>query len=464
MWFLMETQASPTHVGALLIFEKPRGRPRLVGEIVERYRACEPTPPFNLIPELTGTGVPRFRKAASYDSHYHVQHLALPARSTYEDALRLVADLHEPMLDRDRPLFRTWLIDGLPGGRFAMYSKMHHAIVDGVSAARRIQASLSNTRGRGIPPPPFAVRLPMRKARPPQALIEKIATLGTVARKQTVALRDVSLGALRKYFLDQFATEPAGSLPFMAHAAPMNGPLHMARSYATLTLPFDQMRAVGKHFGATLNDVAVTIVDDAVHHYLRETGRAFPHRFIAMLPMSLRDEGDSDGGTKVSAMFAPLGEDEATVVERLRQIKVSVASAKQELGAMSKDAAMMYAIAALGIAELAAVTHVDRLTRPLANLVISNVPGGRKAGYLGGALLVGTFPISAIAASVGLNVTFTSSHERMDFGFVGDGITMYDMPKLAELTSSAFDQLSTAAGSVSSIPARSSRASSNVPA
>ncbi len=275
---------------------------------------------------------------------------------------------------------------------------------------------------------------------------------------------DVSLGTLRKYFLDQFATEPAGSLPFMAHAAPMNGPLHMARSYATLTLPFDRMRAVGKHFGATLNDVAVTIVDHAVHHYLRETGRAFPHRFVAMLPMSLRDEGDSDGGTKVSAMFAPLGEDEATIVERIHQIKSAVASAKQELGSMSKDAAMLYAVAALGIAELAAVTHLDRLARPLANLVISNVPGERKAGYLGGAPLVGTFPISAIAASVGLNVTFTSNHGRMDFGFVGDGSTMHDLPQLAEFTRAAFGKLSTAAGGVSSTPARSSRASSNAPA
>jgi hypothetical protein len=192
--------------------------------------------------------------------------------------------------------------------------------------------------------------------------------------------------------------------------------------------------------------VAVTIVDHAVHRYLHQTGRAFPHRLIAMLPVSLRDEGDSDGGTKVSAMFAPLGEDAATVVERIRQIKDSVASAKQELRSMSKDAAMMYAVTALGIAELAAVTRLDRLARPLANLVISNVPGERKAGYLGGAPLVGTFPISAIAAGVGLNVTVTSNHQRMDFGFVGDGITIYDMPKLAELTREAFESLSAVAG------------------
>ena len=243
-----------------------------------------------------------------------------------------------------------------------------------------------------------------------------------------------------------FEPDPSGSLPFTAHPAPMNAPLHMARSYATLTLPFARMRAVGKHFGATLNDVAVTIVDDAVHRYLRETSRTFPHRLIAMLPISLRDNGDSDGGTKASAMFAPLGDNAATVVERIHQVRASVSAAKQELGSMSKDAATLYAIAALGIAEHAAVTRFDRVTRPLANLVISNVQGGREAGYLGGARLVGTFPISAIAASVGLNITLTSAHDRMDFGFVGDGITMYDLPRLANFTREAFEELQAAAG------------------
>src|SRR5512141_1750047 len=190
MWFLMETQASPTHVGALLIFEKPRNRPRLVHEIVERYRACTPTAPFDLIPELAGVGMPRFRKASSYDPRYHVQYLALPDGATHDDALRLVADLHEPMLDRDRPLFRVWVIDNLPGGRFALYTKIHHAIADGISAARRIEARLLNTRSRRIPPPLFAVRLPERRERPPRAIIERITTLATLVREQSVAFGD----------------------------------------------------------------------------------------------------------------------------------------------------------------------------------------------------------------------------------------------------------------------------------
>ena len=97
MWLVMETQASPTHVGALLLFEKPKGNPAVVRQIVEAYRSFEPTPPFNYLPEVGGAGLPHFGVATSYDPRYHIQHLALPDGATYDDLLRLGAGLHEPM-------------------------------------------------------------------------------------------------------------------------------------------------------------------------------------------------------------------------------------------------------------------------------------------------------------------------------------------------------------------------------
>jgi len=445
MWLIMETPASPTHVGALLLFEKPKGRPGVVREIVEAYRSYEPTPPFNYVPELGGTRVPQFRVAASFDPTYHTQHIALPAGGTYDELLRLVADLHEPLLDRDRPLFRNWFIDGLPDDRFAVYTKVHHAIIDGVSGTKRLYASLSPSARRSIPKPAFAADVPVRKSRPPQALVDRLAELGLTATRQTLALTDVSVGALKKGIASVLGADPVGSAPFTAHRGPMNEPLQMARSIATLSLPLEEMHAVGRHFGATLNDLAVTIVDEGVHRYLRRTGRAFAHRLVAFCPVSLRDEGDTAAGTKASAMFVHLGEHEATVIDRIGQVVAALDAGKQELRAMSRDAAMVYAIALLGVAELTTATRVDRLAPPLANLVISNVPGGRERLYLNGAPLVGTFPVSAIAMSVGLNVTLTSYHECMDFGFVGSGATMYDLPQLSGHVQDAYEELKAAA-------------------
>jgi WS/DGAT/MGAT family acyltransferase len=445
MWLIMETQASPTHVGALLLFDKPKNHPEAVREIVDAYRAVRPTPPFNYVPDLVGTHVPQFRETDSYDPHYHVQHIALPAGATYDDLLRLVADLHEPLLDRNRPLFRDWVIDGVPGGRFAVYAKVHHAIIDGVSGTKRIYAALSTSPRRGIPTPSFAVELPVRKPRPPKALADRLAELGVNATRQTLAFRDVSLGALRKGLSSLLGSDPGGSQPFSAHHAPMNEPMQMARSFATLSLPLDEMHAVGKHYGATLNDLSVAIVDEGLHRYLCQTGRAFPHRVVAMCPMSLRDEGDTAVGTRASAMFVHLGEPTVSVVERVAQVVSAMGTAKEELRAMSKDAATTYAIAALGMAELMQAPLVERVARPLANLVISNVPGGRERMYLNGAPLVGTFPVSAVAASIGLNATLTSYHDRMDFGFVGNGASMHDLPSLALHVGGAYEELKAAA-------------------
>lgn len=446
MWFAIESQANPMHVGALLLFEKPAGAADVVGEIAEAYRSYQPMPPFNYVPVLGGVRLPHFREVTSYDPRYHIQHIALPRGATYDDLLRLVADLDESMLDRGRPLFRTWLIDGVPDHRFALYTKAHHAIADGVSGMKRLYASLSNRPRHSIPAPAFATAVPTRKPRPPQALMDRLAEFGVSATRQTFALGDISLNALKKTLaLTLLGADPAGSMPFTAHRGPMNEPMQMARAIATLSLPLDEMHALGSAIGATLNDVAVTLVDEGVHRYLRHTDRDFPHRLVAFCPVSLRDVGDADSGTKASAVFVHLGEPNVGVADRIEQVVAAMGTAKQEIRAMSKDAAMVYAVAVLGVVELTAATHVDRVVPPLANLVISNVPGDRERRYLNGAPLVGMFPVSAIALSVGLNVTLTSCHDRMDFGFVGNGATMYDLPQLARHVGQAYGELKRAA-------------------
>jgi len=181
MWLAMETSAAPTHVGALMLFEKPKGRPRVVREIVDAYRAVRPTPPFNYVPDLGG-GVPKFHETTDYDPCYHVQYIAMPADASYVDFLRVVTDLHEPMLDRARPLFRAWVIDGVPGGRFAIYSKVHHAIIDGASGTRRIYASLSASPRDPVRPPAFGVELAPRRPRASKGI-----ALGVAFKGQNVA-------------------------------------------------------------------------------------------------------------------------------------------------------------------------------------------------------------------------------------------------------------------------------------
>lgn len=437
MWLLAETQANPIHVCGLMLFDKPKGRPEVVREIVAAYREARPTPPFDCVPELEVTHAPRWREATDYNSRYHVQHIALPSGARYEDLLHLVGDLHETMLDRNRPLFRIWVIDHVPGRRFALFLKMHHAIIDGVSAAQRVNASLSTTRRRGVPKPVFAVDLPVRKPRPPKALIKQVLGLSSTATSQYLAL----LGSLRKGLWNWMGGKTSGSVPFAAHRGPMNQPVMNARSVATLSLPLKEMRRVGKHYGATLNDVSMALIDEGVHRYLDEMKQSFEHRLVAMCPVSLREREDGSAGTKVSAVFVRLGTPDATVLERLAQVADSMNAAKEEVRAMSKETALGYAAGLMGIAGLTAVTYVDRVAPPSANLVISNIPGWERQLYLHGAPLVGAYPVSAIAVGVGLNATVISSNDRMDFGFVANGASLRKLPLLAQHVEAAWRRL-----------------------
>jgi len=437
MWLLAETQSNPIHVCGLMLFEKPKGRPGLVAEIVRAYRAAQPTPPFDSIPDIGGTHTPRWLPARDYDPRYHVQHIALPAGARYEGLLHLVGDLHETMLDRARPLFRVWVIDQVPGQRFAIFLKMHHAIIDGVSAARRVDASLRKTRHRGVPPPLFAVDLPVRRPHPPKALVKRLLGISSKATSQYFAV----LGSLRKGLWNLVGGATEGSVPFAAHRGPMNEPVMNARSVATLSLPMDDMRRVGRHYGATLNDVAMALIDAGVHRYLDDIGQPFEHRLVAMCPVSMREADDESAGSKISAVFVRLGQPDVTIAERLVQVSESMNKAKDEVRAMSKDTALGYAAGLLGIAGLTAVTHVDRVTPPSANLVISNIPGWQQQLYLNGAPLVGAYPISAIAVGVGLNVTVISSNGNMDFGFVGNGASLRELPSLAAQVEAAWKAL-----------------------
>ncbi len=440
-WLLMETPGGTTHVGAMLLFQKPPGRRALVSQVVADYRSRDPIRPFTYVPEILGAGMPHFEEAQTWDPHYHVQYLALPAGSSYDDLLRLVADLHEPMLDRDRPLWRCWVIDRVPGGRFAIYTKTHHSIIDGVSGLRRLYDGLSRSPDDAIPAPAFALPVPPPTSSAPPPAVRRLTDAVHGVLTQVAAVNQISRGAIRKALSAAFGTHVEGSLPFVAGRAPTNAPLQQARGFATLSLPLEEMHQIAHHHGATLNDVAAAVIDHGLHAYLRDTDQGYAHEFIAMCPVSLRDDGDTTVGTKVSAMFVRLGQPEAAMADRLAQVAHSVATAKKELGALSADAAMTYAVALVALAGAGASTHLDRVGHPACNLVISNVPGSNDIRYLNGARLTGIFPVSALAAAIGLNVTLSSYCDHMDFGFVANSAAISDVHALAEHTRAAYAQL-----------------------
>ncbi len=457
IWLLIESANAPAHVGAVLLFERPpKARADFVARIVARYRKSTPLPPFNRVPELSTRDVPRWRTATDVDLGYHVQHLVLPEGSTDDALVRLVEDLHEPVLDRNRPAFRVWLIEGLPGGRFAMYLKVHHSLVDGISAVQRINASLAPSPRARLRSPFFAVEVAQPKAPVSAAAVREVAALNGKLWRQGVAVKDVSFSLIGKSLRRLFSREDGGSQPFIASHLPTNRPVRTARSFAMLDLPLDAMRAAGNAFGGTINDVATTIVDAGLNRYLAEHGSAAREPLVVMCPVSLREAGDTSAQTKATVIFVPLGKPRLAVAERMQAVRAAMRAGKSDVQSLSRPAATLYALSLFGIGTISEMANLGRVTGHLANFVLSNVPGATAPGYLEGARMTGLFPISALGAGIGVNVTLVSNAGTMGFGIVANGMELPDIGRLAAHVREAFAELQAAAGALARAGAASS--------
>jgi len=443
-FFLLETKDNPTHVAALMVFDLPEGAgKRYVADLACAYREVPPVTPFSWVPEFPALSMPRWVNADALDMKYHVRHTALPAGATWSDLHELVGELHSQVLDRSRPCFRAYFIEGLPDRQFALFVMVHHAMVDGASAIARITASLDESPDARTVRPIHSIDLESATPSTDKASDRASAGLKSLAAKQAAAVAGLSRSLLQKGM--SRGASGAGSAPFTAPRTPMNAPMRAQRSIATLSLPLAEMKAVGKAYGGTLNDVAVTIIDAALHRYLDDLGAEPVDRLVAICPVSLREAGDQEATTKASTMYVPLGQRGATIQKRMDEVMHAVASAKAELLAMNKDAAMLYAMGAFGLADLAVRTGATSVTGPVASLFLSNVPGPRTDRYLNGARMKAIYPISALGIGVGLNVTLISYAGSMDFGFVGNGVKLPGLERLADYTQEAFAALRRAA-------------------
>jgi len=442
MFLLTESVANPRHVGSALVFRKPaHGGDRVVREIVEAYRAARPQAPFNRVPVLLRAGLPHWREVEHVDAGQHVLHLALPAPGTARQLHELLADLHAPMLERHRPGWKVYVIDGLEDDRFVVYHKVHHSLVDGESGMEILRRSLADSPGdKAIRTTVSLQHAPRPRSMPRglQALLEQEAR--TLVRRAfatgfgALHLLEQTLGGLRGYAPDM-------PRAFTAPATPMNESIRNARSVAHAVLPLEPMKAVAASTGATLNDVALCVLDHAMHRYLRERGETPDRPLVAICPVSLRDENAQEPTTNVSAIWPPLGPVEARIDERLQAIAASTRAAKTELKRLGKGVAYAYAVMAFALSETLTATNPDLHGLRPANMLVSNVRGPDRPLYLNGARLEAMFPISTLIAGVGLNVTFMSYAGQVVFGFTGNGAALPEVETLAAHVNEAFAAL-----------------------
>ncbi|OBK26228.1 WS/DGAT/MGAT family O-acyltransferase [Mycobacterium asiaticum] len=417
MFLFTESREHPLHVGGLSLFAPPDGAgPEFVREFHDALIANDEfQPTFRKHPATIGGGISQLAWAYDdeVDMDYHVRRSALPSPGRVRDLLELTSRLHTSLLDRHRPLWELHVVEGLKDGRFAMYTKMHHALIDGVSAVKLMQRTMSTD------PDDTHVKamwnLP-KPARPPAAnparnpLNSLLAAAGSVA-----GVAPSTLKLARAALLEQQLT-----LPFAAPHTMLNVKVGGARRCAAQSWSLDRVKNVKQAAGVTVNDAVLAMCSGALRYYLLEQDALPDTPLVAMVPVSLRSEADADsGGNKVGSILCNLATDVEDPAKRIEIIGESMRRNKKVLAELPSY--QVLALSALNMAPLtlAGVPGFLSAVPPPFNIVISNVPGVSDPLYYGGARLDGSYPLSNIPDGQALNITLVNNAGNLDFGLVG---------------------------------------------
>jgi WS/DGAT/MGAT family acyltransferase len=442
MFLIGESREQPMHVGSLQVFELPDGADAglLRTTLLDLLRQDDVAPLFRRRPyrSLTTLGQWGWTDDDDVDLEHHVRHSALPQPGRVRELLALVSRLHSTLLDRHRPLWEVHLIEGLEGNRFAVYTKLHHAVMDGISGMRLLQRALSESPDEDQPA--FWTMRPRsstgdRKSRQNPLIALPKATLDAVADMVGLTPRMLRLA-------EQAVRAQAATLPGQAPRSMLNVQITGSRRYAAQSYSMERMRLVSKGAGVTLNDVLLAMSAGALRSYLLEQGALPDSPLVAMTPVSLRGEGDGDAsGNAVGAILASLATDEADPERRLARIAESTRRAKDVLRGLSQLQATALSAGVMLPMAINSITGMYRVGTLPFNIVISNVPGPRESLYLHGARLSGLYPLSIPVNGQAVNVTATSYVDDMGIGLTACRRSVPSVQRMLTGLESSLDEL-----------------------
>lgn len=421
MFLIAESREHPMHVGGLQLFV-PAGEPHdlaesihtqfTTGEVHELFRK-RPGRPVNVMGSLA------WSREDDIDFEYHVRRVVLPAPGRIRELFQFISLNHSTPLDRYRPMWELHIIEGLADGRIALYTKVHHSLVDGVSALKLMLNTLSPDPEDRSGVATWDPSLFKKKSAPAElSTLEKVTGGLSLGRKIAGDLADF-VPATARIGVRALKNEGA-QLPLRAPRTMFNVPIGGARRFAAESWSIERMTTVAKALDVTLNDIVLAMCSGALRGYLIDQDALPESPLIAMVPVSLRKPGEDSGpGNSVSTILCNLGTHESDPLDRLACITDSTNKGKE----------MMRELNTLESLAIGAVTMLPLLfgpvpgfvnnTPPPFNVIISNVPGTKEELYWNGAKLDGIYPASIVCDGMALNITVASNGDSLNFGLIG---------------------------------------------
>ncbi|HVL95598.1 MAG TPA: wax ester/triacylglycerol synthase family O-acyltransferase [Solirubrobacteraceae bacterium] len=452
-----EGSDSHMHVGALTVFEGPAPtyadflhhiRSRL--HLVPRYRQKLAFPPIE-------TGRPLWVDDPTFNLEYHVRHTALPQPGTETQLRALAARVFSQQLDRSKPLWEMWLVEGVESGSFALITKTHHALVDGVAGVDLATVLLDLQPEPAEVPHPDAAWEPQREPSPVELAARGVR--GLLRTPVDIATRAVAAAARPQETLEaaREAVEGVGEIVWAglnpAPETPLNVPIGPHRRYVFVRNELADFKRVKDTFGGTVNDVVLTVVAGALRRWLRSRGvRTEGLELRALVPVSIRARDEHHQlGNRIAVMRGPLPVYIEDPVARLRVVKQAMdglKESKQAVGAEVLAGVQQFAPPTI----LAQASRLNFSTR-LFNLIVTNVPGPQFPLYLLGRRLDDLFPIAFLPRDHALAIAIMSYDGGMDFGLLGDYDAMPDLDTFGEYIEASLAELVVAAGARTKQPA-----------
>lgn len=463
----VETPSNQTHMTGVLVFDpstmkEPYSFERMK-EFVRGRLGRAPAFTRKLARVPFDVAHPVWVEDPDFDLEAHLHRIAVPAPGGPEELAELAGQIAGWPLDRGRPLWDMWFVEGLEDGHVALVAKMHHSTIDGVSGANLMMHLFD------LEPDPAPVPEEERPepSRPPGDLELLAWGLWSRAQRPLLLPRALADTARAGIGLARRRLRPGAkgmAAPFSAPATPFNAPITAHRRVAFCPVSLSDVQTVRHAFGTTVNDVILAVSAGAVRRWLEHRGQLPDRSLVAGVPVSTRgEESASLGANLISAMFVSLATDVEDPVERLQRIHELTANAKEEFRAVGADVLTNWTeftgprVFGQAVRLYSRMQLADRHP-PALNFIVSNVPGPPIPLYLAGGRLVALYPLGPVFDGMGLNITVLSYMDTVGFGFLACRELMPDLWEMGRFVEEALEELMSRAKQTAKKPARTRQA------